>query len=246
MSGYAAVLLTVLGSIMFLVVIPEAERQAHMVANYRDHRPRVEQPFLKRNDSLTKQNFARFIREWRKWSMDQEKEASDTMMNRYYELVLSNYPGSKSDADTLDYVVRRYCVSVFHSEEEYKYSYHTDEYSYYSDLDSYTYADTTYMFPPAVKGKKVLYLTQETDKLLDDYFESRPDRVEMAKRFIPVQSAGMLPGYYSYVTYPDIVAFYQFKNCMIAEVSPNSLIDDLFILPDYSIANYQVILNWIQ
>lgn len=247
--GYAVVLLGVMGSLLF-VVTPEAERQAHLEAKYRDHRPKVEQPFLKGYNSLTNENFPRFIEDWRAWSKKREKEASDTMMNRYYELILAHYPGFKSDTDTLDYVVRRYCVSVFHSREKY----HKNK-----SIDSYTFSDTTYMIPPAVKGKEVLYLTPEITKLLDAYLEwaygwwcenriteqPHPDHEEIAKRFIPVEIGGDIPGYYSYETPPDIINFYLFKNCMIAEICPDALIGDFFILPNYSIANYEIFMYWI-
>ena len=155
--------IVVIGLILYFILPHPAYSSSELSeeeSEWVDPRPKVEQSFIEMYDSLSTETIASFIQDWQKWSGNRLVDATDTLVNRLYQLSLSRYTSSSIKLDSAQYVVRDYYLEIYRSEESY-----TEN----KDLDSYVFTDTLFVVPPSTDGRRILYVTPEIDKLLEAY-----------------------------------------------------------------------------
>lgn len=244
--------IVVIGLILYFILPHPAYSSSELSeeeSEWVDPRPKVEQSFIEMYDSLSTETIASFIQDWQKWSGNRLVDATDTLVNRLYQLSLSRYTSSSIKLDSAQYVVRDYYLEIYRSEESY-----TEN----KDLDSYVFTDTLIVVPPSTDGRRILYVTPEIDKLLEAYLnwvfeyseEGYQEQRDLEKesdlsKFIPVRPGSDIPGYYSFRTYPSINRFRFFKNCTLVEISPNPYEGDIMVLPNNDIEKASIHHRWI-
>ena len=131
--------IVVIGFILYFILPHPAYPSSELSeeeSEWVDQRPKVEQPFIEMYDSLSTETIASFIQDWQKWSANRLVDATDTLVNRLYQLSLSRYTSNSIKLDSAQYVVRNYYLEIYRSEESY-----TEN----KDLDSYVFTDTLFL-----------------------------------------------------------------------------------------------------
>ena len=235
--------IVVIGFILYFILPHPAYPSSELSeeeSKWVDQRPKVEQSFIDMYDSLSTETVASFIQDWQKWSANRLLDATDTLVNRLYQLSLLRYTSNSIKLDSAQYVVRDYYLEIYRSEESY-----TEN----KDLDSYVFTDTLFVVPPSIDDRGVLYVTPEIDQLLEAYLnwvEQRDlEKESVLSKFIPVRPGSDIPGYYSFRTYPSIYRFRYFNNCTIVEISPNPYEGDIMVLPNNDIEKASIHHRWI-
>lgn len=226
---------------------------------YVDRRPDVEQPFLHKYDSVTAKSLTRFVSDWREWSEQREKLASDSLVNAVCLQVLARYADYKSsltkEVDTSMYHVLSWCIAIYRSEENYRHK------SVLSGMRrewrSWVMIDTTYVVPVAFDNRPILYLTPQIEEKLNNfllpwgydsdghYIERHYDRESVLERYCSVRPAGDIPGYNSFDTFPRITDMAFFKNGVIVAITLDPYNGVELFLPDCDIEEAYKVGEWI-
>ncbi len=221
-----------------------------------DSRPKVEQPFLKKYSSQFLFYPPSFFKEWSKYTVPLE---SDSLVNDWYARLFEHYSNDEVSAENSKYEVLPYCIKVKYIEQSFKtiIGYGENEIGgdTWPSFDSLS-GNTFYVVPKIPSQKPILYLTQEIEKILDDYLGSgfalysnspkqrHPDREKEIAKYIPL-SNGPSFSTYSYYTYPLITALYFFDDGVVFELRPRGFSGATIFLPDGQFESEYIVNTWI-